>query len=118
MEHEYRRAGALHLFAAFDTRSGRVYGRPTRRKRQVEYLALLEELAAFRKPALLAALRSGAPGTPIQDIRFRIGAVGPVAEGPASAPASVTPGRPEPPEPRPAPPRRARPKSGRGPARL
>jgi transposase len=44
VEHEYRRAGALHLFAAFDTRSGRVYGRTARRKRQVEYLALLEEL--------------------------------------------------------------------------
>ena len=25
-EHEYRRAGALNLFAAFDTRSGKVYG--------------------------------------------------------------------------------------------
>jgi transposase len=44
VEHEYRRAGATHLFAAFDTRSGRVYGITTRRKRQVEYLALLEHL--------------------------------------------------------------------------
>ena len=44
VEHEYRRAGATHLFAAFDTRSGRVYGVTTRRKRQVEYLALLEHL--------------------------------------------------------------------------
>src|SRR5690242_10673697 len=87
----------------------------------VSHPALLEELAAFRKPALLAALRSGAPGTPIQDIRFRIGAVGPVAEGPSSAPAGVAPGRPEPALPRPARPRGARPKSGpspdRGPAR-
>src|SRR3954451_15866139 len=44
VEHEYRRAGAAHLFAAFDTRSGRVYGVTTRRKRQVEYLSLLEHL--------------------------------------------------------------------------
>jgi transposase len=44
VEHEYRRAGATHLFAAFDTRSGRVYGVTTRRKRQVEYLSLLEHL--------------------------------------------------------------------------
>jgi len=44
IEHEYRRAGATHLFAAFDTRSGQVYGVTTRRKRQVEYLSLLEHL--------------------------------------------------------------------------
>jgi hypothetical protein len=44
VEHEYKRAGAIHLFAAFDTRSGRVYGVTTRRKRQLEYLTLLEHL--------------------------------------------------------------------------
>jgi transposase len=44
VEHEYRRSGATHLFAAFDTRSGQVYGLTTRRKRQVEYLALLAHL--------------------------------------------------------------------------
>lgn len=44
VEHEYQRAGATHLFAAFDTRSGRVYGLTVRRKRQVEYLTLLEHL--------------------------------------------------------------------------
>ncbi len=44
VEHEYRRAGATHLFAAFDTRSGQVYGVTTRRKRQIEYLTLLEYL--------------------------------------------------------------------------
>ena len=44
VEHEYTRAGATHLFAAFDTRSGRVYGVTTRRKRQVEDLSLLEHL--------------------------------------------------------------------------
>ena len=44
VEHEYARAGATHLFAAFDTRSGQVYGVTARRKRQVEYLSLLEHL--------------------------------------------------------------------------
>src|SRR3954463_7904297 len=44
VEHEHQRAGATHLFAAFDTRSGQVYGVTTRRKRQVEYLSLLERL--------------------------------------------------------------------------
>lgn len=39
----------------------------------VGHPALLEELAAFRKPELLAALRAGAPGTTIHDIRFRVG---------------------------------------------
>ena len=41
----------------------------------VAHSTLLEELAAFRKPALLAALRSGAPATTIHDIRFRVGRV-------------------------------------------
>jgi hypothetical protein len=44
VEHEYRRVGALHLFTAFNTRTGWVGGRTSRRKRQVEYLALLEDL--------------------------------------------------------------------------
>jgi predicted nucleic acid-binding Zn ribbon protein len=42
----------------------------------VAHSTLLEELAAFHKPELLAALRSHAPATPIHDIRFRVGAVG------------------------------------------
>jgi hypothetical protein len=41
IEHEYGRDGATPLFAAFDTRTGRVYGVPVRRKRQLEYLTLL-----------------------------------------------------------------------------
>ncbi len=44
MEHEYSRCGALHLFAAFDTRTGHVYGRTAERKRQVEFIAFLEQL--------------------------------------------------------------------------
>jgi transposase len=43
-EHEYRRAGALNLFAAFDTRSGQVYGQCYERKRQQEFIAFLEYL--------------------------------------------------------------------------
>jgi hypothetical protein len=41
----------------------------------VAHSTLLEELAAFRKPALLAALRSDAPATTIHDIQFRVGAI-------------------------------------------
>jgi len=43
-EHEYKRAGALNLFAAFDTRSGRVYGQCYARTRQQECIAFLEYL--------------------------------------------------------------------------
>jgi transposase len=43
-EHEYTRAGALNLFAAFDTRSGRVYGQCDARKRQQECITFLEYL--------------------------------------------------------------------------
>jgi hypothetical protein len=41
----------------------------------VAHSTLLEELAAFRKPALLEAVRAGAPATTIHDIRFRVGPV-------------------------------------------
>jgi transposase len=43
-EHEYKRAGALNLFAAFDPRSGQVYGQCDDRKRQREFMAFLEHL--------------------------------------------------------------------------
>lgn len=42
LEHEYVRKGALNLFAAFDTRSGKVIGICRARKRQVEFIELLE----------------------------------------------------------------------------
>jgi DDE superfamily endonuclease len=42
LEHEYVRKGALNLFAAFDTRTGQVTGILRRRKRQVEFLELLD----------------------------------------------------------------------------
>jgi predicted nucleic acid-binding Zn ribbon protein len=41
----------------------------------VAHSTLLEELAAFRKPALLKAMQTGAPATIIHDIRFRVGSV-------------------------------------------
>ena len=44
VEHEYRRAGALNLLAAFNTRSGKVIGILRRRKRQIEFIELLEEI--------------------------------------------------------------------------
>jgi len=44
LEHEYKRAGVLYLFAAFDTRTGKVYARTEMRKRQVEFIAFLSQL--------------------------------------------------------------------------
>jgi transposase len=44
LEHAYKRAGALNLFAAFDTRSGQVYGPCDDRTRQAEFMAFLEHL--------------------------------------------------------------------------
>jgi len=65
----------------------------------VAHPALLEELSAFHKPNLLAALRRDAPGTVVHDIRFRVGPVGPPADdpGPKPGPRPVTPARPKPP---------------------
>ena len=54
----------------------------------VAHPTLLEELAAFRKPALLQALRTGAAGTTIHDIRFR---VGPIEESEPTKAASSSP---------------------------
>jgi transposase len=44
VEHEYGRCGALNLFTAFDTRTGKVYGQTAGRKRQAEFIAFLEQL--------------------------------------------------------------------------
>lgn len=51
----------------------------------VAHPTLLEELAAFQKPALLAALRQNAPGTLIHDIRFRVGSIEGDPPGPGRA---------------------------------
>ncbi len=47
----------------------------------VSHPTLLEELAAFRKPTLLSALRRALPDTKIHDIRFRIGPISPSPSG-------------------------------------
>ncbi len=44
VEHEYQRKGALNLFAAFDTRTGKVWGQTYERKRQEEFIAFLSYL--------------------------------------------------------------------------
>src|SRR6516164_8653694 len=44
VEHEYERKGALNLFAAFDTRMGKVYAHTAERKRQKEFIEFLEKL--------------------------------------------------------------------------
>lgn len=44
IEHEYSRCGAMNLFAAFDTRTGQMWGTTARRKRQVELIELLEKI--------------------------------------------------------------------------
>lgn len=69
----------------------------------VAHPILLEELAAFRKPSLLAALRRDAPGLAVQDIRFRVGPIDPERAGPEGEPKS-----PPRPSPTPAPPDRSR----------
>jgi transposase len=54
VEHEYERQGAMHLFAAFDTRTGRAYGECFFRKRQVEFLTFLEQVDAAIPPEITA----------------------------------------------------------------
>jgi len=44
LEHEYTRKGATNLLAALDTRSGEVLGICRPRKRQIEFIELLEEI--------------------------------------------------------------------------
>jgi hypothetical protein len=44
VEHEDKRCGALNLFAAFNTRTGHTYALTAPRKRQVEFIAFLDQL--------------------------------------------------------------------------
>lgn len=44
VEHEYKRDGALNLFAAFNTRTGNVIGQCFGRKRQKEFISFLEKI--------------------------------------------------------------------------
>jgi transposase len=55
VEPEYSRLGALNLFAGFDTRTGQVYATTASRKRQVEFIAFLEQLDR-EIPATITAL--------------------------------------------------------------
>jgi transposase len=52
VEHEYQRDGALNLLAAFDTRSGKVYGLTYARKRQKEFIDFLEHIDAEIQPSI------------------------------------------------------------------
>ncbi|MGZ9275463.1 MAG: IS630 family transposase [Nitrospira sp.] len=54
VESEYLRKGALNLFAAFDTRSGKIYHCTGERKRQGEFIVLLEKLEREIDPAITA----------------------------------------------------------------
>jgi transposase len=51
-EHEYKRDGALNLFAAFNTRSGKVLGKCCERKRQKELIRFLEYLDSEIEPII------------------------------------------------------------------
>jgi transposase len=53
-EHGYRRKGALHLFAAFNTRSGEVIAKTAERKRAREFIAFLDHLDEQLVPTLTA----------------------------------------------------------------
>jgi len=96
-----RLRGVGELEAAWASAVGEAAGRQTRLGSirhgvlsvTVAHSALLEELAAFRKPALLAALRRDAPGTLVHDIRFRVGPVEPPAipDDPDAANATAAP---------------------------
>jgi hypothetical protein len=52
VEHEYRRKGALNLLASFNTRSGEVIGILRPRKRQAEFIELLETIDQKTPPAI------------------------------------------------------------------
>jgi transposase len=54
VEDEYERNGALHLFAAFDTRTGKVYHCTAERKRQIDFIPLLEILDREFDPSFTA----------------------------------------------------------------
>lgn len=101
-----RLRGAGELEAAWESAVGEAVGRQTRLggvrhgvlSVTVAHSALLEELAAFRKPALLTALRRDAPGTLVHDIRFRVGPIDPPRPpddpGPPPSPAASPKRRP------------------------
>jgi hypothetical protein len=52
LEHEYARKGATALLAAFDTRTGEVMGICRQRKRQAEFIELLELIGRTTNPSV------------------------------------------------------------------
>lgn len=84
-----RLRSASELEAAWEAAVGEAASRQTRLGAirrgvlnvSVSHPALLEELAAFRKPEILAALRRAAPDARILDIRFRVGPINDQAMG-------------------------------------
>jgi len=52
VEHAYTRQGALHLFAGFATRTGKVYATTAERQRQVECIAFLAQVDREIAPAI------------------------------------------------------------------
>jgi hypothetical protein len=70
VEHEYKRAGALHFFAAFDTRSGKVYGHcdDLKWQRRLMELRIVDDGQGFD---LAAARRNGGLGLISIDERVR-----------------------------------------------
>lgn len=50
VEHEYKRGGAVNLFAAFNTRTGKVFGKTYGRKRQVEFIDFLRGIDLKTQP--------------------------------------------------------------------
>lgn len=52
LEHEYSRKGALQLFAAFNLRSGEVIGILRKRKRQSEFIELLEAIDSTHEESI------------------------------------------------------------------
>lgn len=80
-----RGLGRLRAVGELETAWAEAVGEPANRQTRpagirngvltvtVTHSALLEELAAFRKPGLLRTLRELMPGLRIQDLRFRLG---------------------------------------------
>ena len=60
----------------------------------VAHPTLLEDLSAFRKPELLAALRRGLPDLPLHDLRFRVGTIDARPDEPPAGPPTPKPKRP------------------------
>lgn len=79
--------GRLHAQAALEAAWEQAVDEPTRNQTRlgglhrgvlsitVTHPTLLEELAAFQKPRILAALRQALPDATIRDLKFRVGPI-------------------------------------------